>query len=95
MQFHVEAEMLDPKFDLKVEVTTPPDHDKYFDLHVCFQHLMAGDSGMAVLEIEMPTGYEPDLKAFPQTVTISRTERDGRKLILYFEEVRTLAFFIS
>ncbi len=47
-----------------------------------------GASGMAVMEISIPSGFEPDMTAIGNVAGIKRTERRGRNVVVYFNEVR-------
>ncbi|XP_013383486.1 CD109 antigen [Lingula anatina] len=44
-------------------------------------------SGMAVLEIGIPSGFEADLESISQLPSLKKTEKAYRKIVLYFDEV--------
>ena len=43
---------------------------------------------MAVQEVGIPSGFEVDVESIERPDVLKRTEREDRKIILYFDEVR-------
>ncbi|XP_067663329.1 CD109 antigen-like [Haliotis asinina] len=74
-----------PKFGLRAEVLEQT--DMRFVLRTCFLHLEEGSSGMSILNIGIPTGFDPDLNERNHTVVFSRSERNGNVLTLYFNSI--------
>ncbi len=42
---------------------------------------------MTVMEISIPTGFEPDVSSIGNIVGLKRIERRGRKVVVYFDKV--------
>lgn len=48
---------------------------------------MSGASGMTVLELGIPTGFELDAESVVEVSTLKKTETVDRKVIFYFDKV--------
>ncbi|XP_022086577.1 C3 and PZP-like alpha-2-macroglobulin domain-containing protein 8 isoform X2 [Acanthaster planci] len=74
------------------ENLTPP-HDNYMvTMEVCTRWLYAGSSNMAVIEVSLITGFTADIESLDlllrdKYTKVKRYEIDGRKVILYFDEI--------
>ncbi|XP_038058113.1 C3 and PZP-like alpha-2-macroglobulin domain-containing protein 8 isoform X2 [Patiria miniata] len=70
-----------------------PSHDDYMvTLEVCTRWLHAGSSNMAVIEVSLITGFTADIESLDlllrdKYTKVKRYEIDGRKVILYFDEI--------
>lgn len=55
---------------------------------------MDGTTGMAVIEIGIPSGFSPDIEALEmaELEDVKRIEEGNRKVVLYFDEVSFFAF---
>lgn len=84
-QYNENTPSTNPKFELRVEILEQT--DRRFLLKTCFRHLEEGSSGMSLLNIGVPTGFDPDLNERQHTAVFSRSERNGNTLTLYFNEV--------
>ncbi|XP_048243479.1 alpha-1-macroglobulin-like [Haliotis rufescens] len=84
-QYNENTPSTNPKFELRVEILEQT--DRRFVLKTCFRHLEAGSSGMSLLNIGVPTGFDPDLNERQHTAVFSRSERNGNTLTLYFNEI--------
>ncbi|XP_041357546.1 CD109 antigen-like [Gigantopelta aegis] len=83
--FNVDADIADPAFD--VNTVLLDDTLNTFRLMVCTKWLLPGKSGMAVQEIGIPSGFEPDVSSIGDVAGIKRVERRGRNVVVYFDEI--------
>ncbi|XP_076447000.1 CD109 antigen-like [Babylonia areolata] len=83
--FNVEAEVEEPTFD--VTVTLEKDSLNTLQLQTCARWLGEGSSGMAVMEVGIPSGFEVDVDNMKSPRVLKRTEVEDRKMVLYFDEV--------
>ncbi|XP_046585071.1 pregnancy zone protein-like [Haliotis rubra] len=84
-QYNENQPSINPKFELRVEVLEQT--DRQFVLKTCFRHLEEGSSGMSILNIGVPTGFDPDLNERTHTAVFSRSERNENILTLYFNDI--------
>ncbi|XP_076446304.1 CD109 antigen-like [Babylonia areolata] len=83
--FNVEAEVEEPTFD--VTVTLEKDSLNTLQLQTCARWLGEGSSGMAVMEVGIPSGFEVDVDNMQSPRVLKRTEVEDRKMVLYFDAV--------
>jgi hypothetical protein len=57
-------------------------------IHFPCRWLKPDSSGMAVMEIGVPSGFESDRLSITRMKTLKRIEEGPKKQILYFDEVR-------
>ncbi|XP_054751982.2 C3 and PZP-like alpha-2-macroglobulin domain-containing protein 8 isoform X1 [Lytechinus pictus] len=76
------------------EVTADLAHDDDYrvSMEVCSRWLHAGSSNMAVVEVSLLTGFSADIESLERLILdrqnkLKRYEIDGRKVILYFDEM--------
>ena len=65
---------------------------KILNILLLLRWLQSGASGMAVQEIGVPTGFEADVESIGKVDGLKKIEQGSRKVILYFDEVRTFFF---
>lgn len=53
---------------------------------------MTGESGMTVLELGIPTGFELEAESVIEVATLKKTETVDRKVIFYFDRVNFILF---
>ncbi|VDI68689.1 Hypothetical predicted protein [Mytilus galloprovincialis] len=83
--YNVNADLGDPSFDVSVSI-----QEETIDLietKTCTRWNRGGTSGMAVQEIGIPTGFEPNTNEIGSVRNLKRIEKDKRKVVLYFDEV--------
>ncbi|XP_048243994.1 CD109 antigen-like [Haliotis rufescens] len=85
--FNVEAEIGNPSFD--VNTVLLDDTINNFRLMTCTKWLKKGSSGMAVMEISIPSGFDPDMTSIGNVAGLKRVERRGRNVVVYFDEIGT------
>ncbi|KAJ8305152.1 hypothetical protein KUTeg_017287 [Tegillarca granosa] len=83
--FNVEQELKQPKFSMNV--TLLEEKLNILNLRTCTRYLMSGASGMTVLELGIPTGFELDSESVIEVSTLKRTETVDRKVIFYFDKI--------
>ena len=92
--------------DMTLEVTYDADHvevDDIVNVTVIVRYLGVSDSGMMIVDVGVPTGFEAvreSLDALTEAGAISRFEVAGRKVIFYIEglasgEERTFTFQVK
>ncbi|CAG2235743.1 CD109 [Mytilus edulis] len=57
------------------------------ETNTCVKWLRRGKSGMAILEIGIPTGFQAKPDNITHVPTLKKIEVENRKLILYFDEI--------
>ncbi|XP_063437485.1 CD109 antigen-like [Mytilus trossulus] len=57
------------------------------ETNTCVKWLRRGKSGMAILEIGIPTGFQANPDEITHIPTLKKIEVENRKLILYFDEI--------
>lgn len=50
---------------------------------------LAGDSGMVIQQVGIPSGFAPDMSSIGNVAGLKRVEQRGRVLDVYFDKVRT------
>ncbi|XP_046369854.2 CD109 antigen-like [Haliotis rufescens] len=85
--FNVEAEIGDPSFDINTVLLD--DTINNFRLMTCTKWLKDGSSGMTVMEISIPSGFDPDMTSVGNVAGLKRLERRGRNVVVYFDEIGT------
>ncbi|KAJ8305165.1 hypothetical protein KUTeg_017300 [Tegillarca granosa] len=83
--FNVEQELKQPRFSMNV--TLLEEKLNRLTLRTCTRYLMTGASGMTVLELGIPTGFELDSESVIEVSTLKRTETVDRKVIFYFDKI--------
>lgn len=83
--FHVETDVTEPAFD--VSTVLLDDYLNSFKVMICTRWLLAGDSGMVVQEVGIPSGFAPDMSSVGNVAGIKRVEQKGRFLDVYFEKI--------
>eukprot|EP00057_Strongylocentrotus_purpuratus_P031565 XP_785018.3 PREDICTED: C3 and PZP-like alpha-2-macroglobulin domain-containing protein 8 [Strongylocentrotus purpuratus] len=68
------------------------DDDYRVSIEVCSRWLHAGSSNMAVVEVSLLTGFSADIESLERLIMdrqnkLKRYEIDGRRVILYFDEI--------
>ncbi|XP_046569084.1 CD109 antigen-like isoform X2 [Haliotis rubra] len=85
--FNVEAEIGKPSFDISTVLLD--DTINNFRLMTCTKWLKKGSSGMTVMEISIPSGFDPDMTSIGNVAGLKRVERRGRNVVVYFDEIGT------
>ncbi|XP_046569083.1 LOW QUALITY PROTEIN: CD109 antigen-like [Haliotis rubra] len=85
--FNVDAEIGDPSFDINTVLLD--DTINNFRLMTCTKWLKEGSSGMTVMEISIPSGFDPDMTSIGNIAGLKRFERRGRNVVVYFDEIGT------
>ncbi|XP_076081497.1 CD109 antigen-like isoform X1 [Mytilus galloprovincialis] len=57
------------------------------ETNTCVKWLRQGRSGMAILEIGIPTGFQANHHKITHVPTLKKIEMENRKLILYFDKI--------
>ncbi|KAL8605629.1 hypothetical protein ACOMHN_066324 [Nucella lapillus] len=83
--FNVEAEVEEPTFD--VTVSLQKDTLNLLQIQACARWFGQETSGMAVMEVGVPSGFEVDVDTIERPKVLKRTEVEDRKVVLYFDEV--------
>ncbi|XP_046569079.1 CD109 antigen-like [Haliotis rubra] len=85
--FNVDAEIGDPSFDINTVLLD--DTINNFKLMTCTKWLKEGSSGMTVMEISIPSGFDPDMTSMGNVAGLKRFERRGTNVVVYFDEIGT------
>ncbi|XP_046569097.1 CD109 antigen-like [Haliotis rubra] len=85
--FNVDAEIGDPSFDINTVLLD--DTINNFKLMTCTKWLKEGSSGMTVIEVSIPSGFDPDMTSMGNVAGLKRFERRGRNVVVYFDEIGT------
>ncbi|XP_052246732.1 CD109 antigen-like [Dreissena polymorpha] len=89
VSFNVETEPSQPAFNLTAEVVQDSLHS--IVVKTCARYLYAyyHGPGMAVVEIDVPTGFEADLESRFSDISLSRKSeiKDQKTVVLYYDEI--------
>jgi CD109 antigen len=95
-RYHVPGQMLPPSRDLTLEVDYQTAHvqvDDVIDVQVKLEYTgPKKETGMVILDVGVPTGFEPVAESLNELVTeklVQRTEVAGRKVIFYIESLKS------
>ncbi|KAL8613465.1 hypothetical protein ACOMHN_007508 [Nucella lapillus] len=83
--FNVESKVGQAAFE--VSTVLLDDYINSFKLMICTRWLLAGESGMAVQEVGIPSGFAPDMSSVGDVAGIKRAEQKGDYLDVYFDQV--------
>ncbi|KAG3289801.1 hypothetical protein H1C71_026086 [Ictidomys tridecemlineatus] len=82
-------------FDLDVEVKDNKDDINHVNLNVCTRFLGPDRSGMALMEVNLLSGFTVPSDAIPLSETVKKVEHDHGKLNLYLDSVNETQFCID
>uniref|UniRef100_A0A8C9PH46 CD109 antigen n=1 Tax=Spermophilus dauricus TaxID=99837 RepID=A0A8C9PH46_SPEDA len=82
-------------FDLDVEVKDNKDDINHVNLNVCTRFLGPDRSGMALMEVNLLSGFTVPSDAIPLSETVKKVEHDHGKLNLYLDSVNETQFYAS
>ncbi|KAB0355541.1 hypothetical protein FD755_021482 [Muntiacus reevesi] len=82
-------------FDLDVAVKDNKDDVNHLDLNVCTRFLGAARSGMALMEVNLLSGFTVSSDAIPLSDTVKKVEHDHGKLNLYLDSVNETQFCVD
>ncbi|XP_029801089.1 CD109 antigen [Suricata suricatta] len=82
-------------FDLDVAVKDNKDDINHLNLNVCTRYLGPSRSGMALMEVNLLSGFTVPSDAIPLSETVKKVEHDHGKLNLYLDSVNETQFCID
>uniref|UniRef100_A0A2K6SHL2 CD109 antigen n=1 Tax=Saimiri boliviensis boliviensis TaxID=39432 RepID=A0A2K6SHL2_SAIBB len=82
-------------FDLDVAVKDNKDDLNHVDLNVCTRFLGPDRSGMALMEVNLLSGFMVPSDAIPLSETVKKVEYDHGKLNLYLDSVNATQFCVD
>uniref|UniRef100_A0A4W2FZG6 CD109 antigen n=1 Tax=Bos indicus x Bos taurus TaxID=30522 RepID=A0A4W2FZG6_BOBOX len=82
-------------FDLDVAVKDNKDDVNHLDLNVCTRFLGPARSGMALMEVNLLSGFTVSSDAIPLSDTLKKVEHDHGKLNLYLDSVNETQFCVD
>ncbi|KAF4025044.1 hypothetical protein G4228_017178 [Cervus hanglu yarkandensis] len=82
-------------FDLDVAVKDNKDDVNHLDLNVCTRFLGPARSGMALMEVNLLSGFTVSSDAIPLSDTVKKVEHDHGKLNLYLDSVNETQFCVD
>ncbi|XP_059162966.1 CD109 antigen-like [Physella acuta] len=88
VNFHVLSEIEAKTFDLTIRLKKETIH--HLVLETCTRWLgNSPNSGMAVQEFGIPSGFDADLESITKLDIVKRVETQNKKVILYFDKIGT------
>uniref|UniRef100_A0A667HA66 CD109 molecule n=1 Tax=Lynx canadensis TaxID=61383 RepID=A0A667HA66_LYNCA len=82
-------------FDLDVAVKDNKDDINHLNLNVCTRFLGPARSGMALMEVNLLSGFTVPSDAIPLSETVKKVEHDHGKLNLYLDSVNETQFCVD
>lgn len=82
-------------FDLDVVVKDNKDDINHLNLNVCTRFLGLARSGMALMEVNLLSGFTVPSDAIPLSETVKKVEHDHGKLNLYLDSVNETQFCVD
>ncbi|XP_006835854.1 PREDICTED: CD109 antigen [Chrysochloris asiatica] len=82
-------------FDLDVAVNDNEDDTNHLNLSVCTRFLGPARSGMALMEVNLLSGFTVPSDAIPLSMMIKKVEHDHGKLNLYLDSVNETQFCVD
>lgn len=82
-------------FDLDVDVKENEDDINHLNLNVCTRFLGPARSGMALMEVNLLSGFTVPLEAIPLSEAVKKVEHDHGKLNLYLDSVNGTQFCVN
>ncbi|XP_062953550.1 CD109 antigen isoform X2 [Cynocephalus volans] len=82
-------------FDLDVAVKDDEDDINHVNLNVCTRFLGPDRSGMALMEVNLLSGFTVSSDAIPLSETVKKVEHDHGKLNLYLDSVNETQFCVD
>ncbi|KAM5325551.1 CD109 antigen [Glossophaga mutica] len=82
-------------FDLDVAVKDNKDDINHLNLNVCTRFLGPERSGMALMEVNLLSGFTVPADAVPLSETVRKVEHDHGKLSLYLDSVNETQFCVD
>nr|KAF6504284.1 CD109 molecule [Rousettus aegyptiacus] len=82
-------------FDLDVDVKENKDDINHLNLNVCTRFLGPARSGMALMEVNLLSGFTVPLEAIPLSETVKKVEHDHGKLNLYLDSVNGTQYCVD
>ncbi|KAL5012796.1 hypothetical protein ScPMuIL_011347 [Solemya velum] len=83
--FNAKQQLIQPSFD--VNVTIREETINMIVVRVCSRYQLPGSSGMAILELGIPSGFDADEKSVTEAIGIKKTEVKDRQLVLYYDKM--------
>ncbi|XP_025086885.1 CD109 antigen-like [Pomacea canaliculata] len=83
--FNSESDFGEPAFG--VSTVLMDDYLNSFKIMICTRWLSAGESGMVVQEVGIPSGFAPDMTSIGNVAGLKRVEQRGRFLDVYIDKV--------
>ncbi|XP_025086986.1 CD109 antigen-like [Pomacea canaliculata] len=83
--FNAESDFGESAFD--VSTVLLDDYLNSFKLMICTRYRLAGESGMVVQEVGIPSGFAPDVTSIGNVAGLKRVEQRGRFLDVYIDRV--------
>ncbi|KAL5012797.1 hypothetical protein ScPMuIL_011348 [Solemya velum] len=92
INFNVDRALIEPSFH--VEVVLEEETLNRIVVKTCARYTKPGSSGMAIVELGIPSGFDADENSITNTMSVMKTEVKGQKLVLYFSQFNsTLSCF--
>ncbi|XP_060061371.1 CD109 antigen isoform X2 [Erinaceus europaeus] len=82
-------------FDLDLSVRDDTEDPDHFDLNVCTRFLGPAPSGMALMEVNLLSGFTVPPDAISLSETVKKVEHDHGKLNLYLDSVNQTEFCVD
>ncbi|XP_037375872.1 CD109 antigen [Talpa occidentalis] len=82
-------------FDLDVAVNDNKDDANHLNLNVCTRFLGPSRSGMALMEVNLLSGFTVPSDAIPLSETVKKVEHDHGKVNLYLDSVNETQFCVD
>ncbi len=61
----------------------------YINIPTTSRYTKSSSNNMAVVEVTIPSGFEPDMETIGNIRNLQRTEQLGKNLVFYFSSVST------
>ncbi|KAK7817095.1 hypothetical protein U0070_001807, partial [Myodes glareolus] len=82
-------------FDLEIDVSDKEDDVNHVNLNVCTRFLGSSRSGMALMEVNLLSGFTVPSDAIPLSEMVKKVEYDRGKLNLYLDSVNETQFCVD
>lgn len=82
-------------FDLEIDVNDEEDDVNHINLNVCTRFLGSNRSGMALMQVNLLSGFTVPSDAVPLSEMVKKVEYDHGKLNLYLDSVNETQFCVA
>ncbi|KAL5011374.1 hypothetical protein ScPMuIL_009925 [Solemya velum] len=84
IHFNVDRALIEPSFH--TEVVLEEETLNRIVLKTCTRYTKSGSSGMAIVELGIPSGFDADENSITDNTSVMKTELKDQKLVLYFSQ---------